>query len=60
MIFFSEYLDSGVPESKSTVMRSDFYAILHRISKKLVFDLPVLKVRFRAPLVPTMSGTINW
>ena len=32
-------------------MRSDFYAILHRISEKLVFDLPVQKVRFRAPLV---------
>ena len=31
-------------------MKSDFYAILHRISYKSFFGLPVLKVRFRAPL----------
>ena len=43
-------------------MRSDFYAILHKISEKLVFDLPVQKVCFRAPLAFTQfefSMTIN-
>ena len=38
------------------LMKSDFYAILHRMSYKSFFGLPVLKVRFRAPLVQTNSA----
>ena len=49
-IIFCENLTSGALESKMVLMKSDFYAILHRISYKLVFGLPVLKVRFCAPL----------